>query len=254
MRGGRRKEVEVFLPDYDDVMEIHWELADLFQEDEDPISPAGPRDENLVHSACMRPHTGIGAQDKYDDEYQKLGALFHSLTQNHAFHNGNKRTALVTLLLSLYRNQRIFDYSVSDDEVYQMTITVANGGFLSVHGRIGPDEAVEKIAKWLRDNTVSRKVAPSDMKVSNFIERCEQLGCQIREYAGGHLISYCENSVRIGSDTRQFPGKVARRYLSILGLTYEQTGQTFAEFQNVDDAEREELYRYMTVLRRLAKV
>jgi len=244
----------MFLPDFGDVIEIHWELAEIFKNDEDPISPPGPRDENLVHSACMRPHTGIGEHEKYEDEFSKFAALFHSLAQNHAFYNGNKRTALVTLLLSLYRNQRIFDYSVSDDEVYDMTLAVANGGFRGVSGRLEADAAVEQIAKWLRDNTVSRKVAPSDMKASDFIDRCQQLGCYVRDSPGGRLVFYGENSIKIGSDTRQFSGMVAKRYLGVLGLTYEQTGQTFAEFQNVEDAEREELYRYMSVLRRLAKV
>ena len=94
----------MFLPSFDDVMEIHEELVEIFRNDEDPIEPAGARDINLVHSACMRPTTGIGDQDKYVSEYDKAAALFHSLTQNHAFHNGNKRTALVTLLATLYRN------------------------------------------------------------------------------------------------------------------------------------------------------
>ena len=52
--------VSMFLPNFDDVMEIHDELVEMFRADEDPIEPPGARDENLVHSACHRPHTGIG--------------------------------------------------------------------------------------------------------------------------------------------------------------------------------------------------
>ena len=43
----------------------------------------------------MRPQTGLGTIDKYPTIEQKAAALLHSLIKNHAFHNGNKRTALV---------------------------------------------------------------------------------------------------------------------------------------------------------------
>lgn len=245
----------MFIPDFEDVMDIHNELVILFENDEDPISPPGARDENLVHSACMRPHTGIGEYEKYDDEFSKLAALFHSLTQNHAFHNGNKRTALVALIASLYRNGRIFKYELTDDEIYEMTVSVASGSFLNINKRLDPDDAVRKIALWLRHNTISRNVAPSQMRVNDFLSRCEELGCQFRRNKdGGVHISFEGNSIRIGGDTRQMNGAVAKRYLRMLGLSLEKTGRTFAEFQNVDDAEREHLYKYISVLRRLAKI
>lgn len=245
----------MFLPSFEDVMEIHEELVELFKHDEDPVEPPGARDQHLVHSACMRPTTGIGKHDKYESDYEKAAALFHSLTQNHAFHNGNKRTALVTLLATLYRNGRILKYGISDDEIYELTVAVANGSFVNRKERVAPDRAVELISRWLRENTVARNTSPSDMRVSDFLERCELIGCSVREYSGGHLISYVQNSIRIGNDTRQLSGKVAKKYLGVLGLTYEETGQTFAEFQNVDDPEeRQEIYKFMGVLRRLAKI
>jgi death-on-curing protein len=243
-----------YLPSFDDVMEIHQELVELFLNDEDPINPPGARDIGLVHSACSRPHTGLGEYDKYPDEFTKLAALFHSLVQNHAFHNGNKRTALVSLLASLYRNGRILAFSVSDDELFEVTKSIANGSFLNFEDRLGPDEAVDQISRWLRRNSIARNVAPSDMRTNDFADRCERLGCNVRDYDGGLLISRNDNSIRIGADTRQFSGKVAKRYLGVLGLTLEETGQTFAEFQNVEDTERNEIYRYMSVLRRLAKI
>ena len=92
------------------------------------------------------------------------------------------------------------------------------------------------------------------MLVTDFCRQCEKRGCAVREYDGGKLIIHKGNSIRIGHDTRQFSGKVARTYLRTLGLTLEQTGQTFAEFQNGIEAERAEIYKYMSVLRRLAKI
>ncbi|MDE0410256.1 MAG: type II toxin-antitoxin system death-on-curing family toxin [Alphaproteobacteria bacterium] len=245
----------MFLPSFDDVMEIHNELAEMFREDSDPIEPPGARDEHLVHSACHRPHTGIGNHDKYVSVFDKAAALFHSLTQNHAFHNGNKRTALVTLLATLYRNNRIMDYNVSDDLLYEMTVAVANGSFLGTEERLEPDMAVEQISIWLRSNTMARNPAPSDMRADDFFRRCEINGCTVRPYSGGKLIIYGQKGIKISSDTRQFSGKVAKSYLSTLGLTLGQTGKTFPEFQNVDDPEeRRAIYKYMSALRQLAKI
>ena len=49
----------MFLPEYDDVVDIHFELVEIFKDD-DPIGPPGARDKNLIYSACLRPTTGIG--------------------------------------------------------------------------------------------------------------------------------------------------------------------------------------------------
>lgn len=242
------------LPDFDDVLDIHWDLVETFKDDEDPLDPPGPRDENLVHSACMRPFTGIGDVDKYPSDFEKTAALFHSLTQNHAFHNGNKRTALVALLCSLYRHGRVFDYHISDNDVYEMVVAVANGGFLNSGGRISADEAVAAISNWLSSNTVARNVSPSDMKISDFLDRARSAGCEVRDYKGGKLIQNGDKSIRIGADTRQISGGVARKFTQVLALNLGGSGMTFPEFQNNEDAERDEIYRYMIALRRLAKI
>jgi len=243
-----------WLPEYDDVMDIHFELAKQFENDEDPISPPGPRDEHLVYSACLRPRTGIGEQDKYDDEYAKLAALFHSLTQNHAFHNGNKRTALVTLLAALYRNGRVLSIEIDDDEIYELTVAVANGTFLNFSERLPPDDAVEKIAYWLRRNSTSRNSAPSDMDVEEFIKRCQSLGCGYKQVNSFHHVSNGDASIKISTSNKRFAGPVAQTYVKRLGLNLAQTGRTFREFQYDDAGERDAIYRYMAVLRRLAKI
>ena len=202
-----------WLPDFEDVIEIHYGLVELFLDDEDPVSPPGPRDENLVHSACARPMTGMGTVDKYPDDFQKMAALFHSLTQNHAFHNGNKRTALVSLLAALYRNGRVFSYELSDDEIYEMTVSVAEGKFLNIPDRLSPDVAVEKIGHWLRRNTISRNQSASEMHVSDFVSRCQSIGCIYKEQGGYHHLANGENSIRLNLDTRRIAGNAAKTYL-----------------------------------------
>jgi len=246
--------LEPIIPSADDILEIHFELVAMFEAEDDPVSPPGPRSMDLVHSASSRPHTSIGEIEKYTDEYSKLAALFHSLTQNHPFHNGNKRTALVTLIMGLYLNRRIFGFDVSDDELYDMTVNVANGSMTGSQGRLTADEAVDAISDWLRSKTMSRNVSASTMRTQDFIQRCEDFGCTCRAYKGGTLVSSEIDSIRIGGDTREIDGSIAKIWSRKLGLTIEKTGQTFAEFQADSAAERDEIHRYISALRRLAKI
>ena len=145
----------MFMPDFDDVMEIHGDLVEMFRADADPIEPPGTRDEDLVQSACLRPNTSVGDWDKYESLFEKAAALFHSLVQNRAFHNGNKRTALVTLLATLHRNGWILDSSVDDEAVYELTAAVANGGFPGQAGRLDPDASVRQVTDWLEAHVVT---------------------------------------------------------------------------------------------------
>jgi len=48
----------------------------------------GIRDQGLLEAALFRPQTGY-----YDDLIEEAAALWESLAQNHAFIDGNKRTA-----------------------------------------------------------------------------------------------------------------------------------------------------------------
>ena len=59
----------------------------------------GVRDLTLIQSAIGRPYTGY-----YRFIYQKAAALLHSLAANHGFNDGNKRTALIAVLLLLDRS------------------------------------------------------------------------------------------------------------------------------------------------------
>lgn len=57
---------------------------------------AGPdllADFGLLESAVLRPQTSILGSDAYPDIHSKAAALLHSLARNHAFIDGNKRTA-----------------------------------------------------------------------------------------------------------------------------------------------------------------
>jgi death-on-curing protein len=133
-----------------DLIEIHEILVDWFESSEDPISPAGIKNKDLLESAAGRPGQTIDGKDAYKSSFEKAAALFHSLVNNHAFHNGNKRIALTAAQASLAQDSQWLDHS-SDQEMFEFTRKAA------AH-ELTADRADEMsyIAEWLEAN--SRKV------------------------------------------------------------------------------------------------
>lgn len=76
---------------------IHDAMVAVLWPGTDPVLNREHRDHALVQSAAARPfHTLLG-QDAYPTIIDKGVALFHSINANHAFINGNKRTAVIAL-------------------------------------------------------------------------------------------------------------------------------------------------------------
>ena len=62
------------------------------------------RDVDLLESAVERPKTSAFGADAYPTVIDKAAAFFHSLSRNHAFVDGNKRTSVVALITFLNLN------------------------------------------------------------------------------------------------------------------------------------------------------
>lgn len=75
---------------------IHDELLQVFWPGSERAATGGVRDRKLIESAVARPFQTAFGQDIYPTILQKGAALFHSLVANHAFVDGNKRTAVTT--------------------------------------------------------------------------------------------------------------------------------------------------------------
>ena len=90
-----------------DVLRAHYVLVDYFTDrsananEENMLN--GIRDANLLGSAIGRQCVSFGGKTKYKSAIEICSALFISLTKNHPFVDGNKRTALLTLLYELDR-------------------------------------------------------------------------------------------------------------------------------------------------------
>jgi death on curing protein len=234
----------------DDVLRIHYALVNLFAEGRDPIVPAGPRPGGLLESAITRPATSIGGIEKYKSVEAKAAALFHSLVSNHPFHNGNKRTALVSTIVFLDRNDRRI--TATDDDLFDFVLRVAGhqGEFSG-----GPDEVVEAVSKWLKQHCPPAKQKPSSMRLGEFLERCTDAGCSVKKAGGGQswvIRGPNGKSIRVGGDTRQLDGNVVRSYVTKLGLSDAASGIRLDEFQSGVDPEQALMRQLRQVLDRLA--
>ena len=83
----------------------------------------GIRDLNLLESAVARPKAGFGEYEAYPSVIAKAAVLLHSLAKNHAFIDGNKRTALVSCRTFLKRNA--LRLTADHTELLQFVLDVA---------------------------------------------------------------------------------------------------------------------------------
>lgn len=65
---------------------------------------ASVRDFSLLHSAVERPKATFSGLDLYPNVFAKAASLLHSLCLNHAFSDGNKRTAWASTHRFLWLN------------------------------------------------------------------------------------------------------------------------------------------------------
>ena len=144
-----------------DVLRAHFLVLDHFMQDPnlEGIGGIGPRSVDILHSSLSRQTTGFAGIDKWKTHYQIIATLFYGLIKGHPFHDANKRTAFLSLLLHL-RKFKLVPTS-SQRELEKLAVGVAENG-LSKYPRYEketrgcPDPEVEFLAFYLRKN--SRKL------------------------------------------------------------------------------------------------
>jgi prophage maintenance system killer protein len=109
--------------------------------------------------------------------------LFHSITCNHCFHNGNKRTALVTLDLFLSANSAWL--LATGDQLYELAKSTAR------HNEDGvtADEALGRVVAFISTNSVKLAtvrrhlaVADTDSRIRPYYEKQVQIRKDIRSH------------------------------------------------------------------------
>jgi len=103
----------------DDVLAIHGRMIAEFG------GALGLRDRGLLESAAAMPAARMGGRYLHRGVAAKAAAYLFHLCRNHAFLDGNKRTALAAAEVFLRLNGA--SLSATDDELEHLTVGVADG-------------------------------------------------------------------------------------------------------------------------------
>ena len=119
----------------DDVQGIHQDSVDAFG------GSHGIRDSAGLEAAVMRPQSGY-----YHDAISEAAALWESLSQNHPFVDGNKRTAIASMAAHLAING--YGLDMEELDAYRFVMDLYTSGRFQM----------SELEAWLRTHT---KLAPS---------------------------------------------------------------------------------------------
>ena len=125
---------------------IAFRLAKELLSFNEPISDFSTRFPNILESCLSVPFQIFGGKSLYPTLVSKAAILFYLMIKNHPFQNGNKRIAMTTLFVFLYKNKKWL--KVDTQELYNFTVWVASSP-PSVK-----DQTVKAIEKFLRDHLV----------------------------------------------------------------------------------------------------
>ena len=113
---------------------------------DEPIPDFSSRFPNALESCLAVPFQRFSGKSLYPTLVSKAAMLFYLLIKNHPFQNGNKRIAMTTLFVFLYRNGKWL--RVDTQELYNFTVWVAQSP------RIVKEETVKATEKFLKTHLV----------------------------------------------------------------------------------------------------
>ncbi len=113
---------------------------------DEPIPDFSTRFPNALESCLAVPFQRFSGKSLYPTLVSKAAMLFYLLIKNHPFLNGNKRIAMTTLFVFLYRNGKWL--RVDTQELYNFTVWVAQSP------RTVKDETIKATEKFLKTHLV----------------------------------------------------------------------------------------------------
>jgi death-on-curing protein len=115
-------------------------FEEVLRINEDILGPASKvRDDGLLAAAVGRPELVVFGADAYPTLYDKVAALMESIILNHAFVDGNKRTAVVAAIHLL--NWHGYDLLADQSELVDATMNIVEHHW---------DR--QKLAEWIEEH------------------------------------------------------------------------------------------------------
>ena len=89
----------------------------------EPIPDFSTRFPNILESCLAAPFQSFSGKSLYPTLISKASTLFYLMIKNHPFQNGNKRIAMTSLFVFLYKNKKWI--KVDTQELYNFTVWIA---------------------------------------------------------------------------------------------------------------------------------
>lgn len=180
---------------YDDVLRAHYLMVNYFA-DEEGASIYGVKDLNLLGSALGRQITEYGGFKKYDGVLEQVATLFYGLVMNHAFHDGNKRTALLILIYNLTKNNFQFRDNCNKAKLEELAVNIAANN-LKFYGRYKrfvdkEDPEVNLIIDFLSHNTRKSDKRFYPVTFWEFNALLKRFNCYLDHPSGNRINIYQE--------------------------------------------------------------
>ena len=105
----------------DEIIELHEKLI------ERTGGSRGIRDRGLLESATFSAQANFDSEEAYPTLEEKAARLCYSITNNHAFVDGNKRIGVFVMLMTLKLNSVKISYTQA--ELINLGLSVADGSF-----------------------------------------------------------------------------------------------------------------------------
>ena len=113
----------------------------------EPIPDFSTRFPNILESCLAAPFQRFSRKALYPSLIAKAAMLFYLMIKNHPFQNGNKRIAMTTLFVFLYKNNKWI--KADNQELYNFTVWIAQSP-----ARL-KEEAVKAVEKSLSMHIVN---------------------------------------------------------------------------------------------------
>ena len=126
---------------------IAFQLAKEMLSFDEPIPDFATRFPNKLESCLATPFQSFSNRSLYPSLVSKASILFYLMIKNHPFQNGNKRIAMTTLFVYLYKNRKWIE--VDSQELYNFIVWIAQSP-----PRL-KEEVVKAIEKFLRLHLVN---------------------------------------------------------------------------------------------------
>ncbi|MBO0473653.1 death on curing protein [Enterococcus sp. DIV0840] len=102
-----------------------------------PREVIGVREMDALEMVVAQPKQEVFGKELYPTIFDKAYILYKKLIKKHCFHNGNKCTAVLALLVFLKRNGLILE--VKDSELEDMSVGIAINEF-----------SQEEVVSWMK--------------------------------------------------------------------------------------------------------